>query len=266
MLDNNPSTAQIRSDHGVLYQLHHKAESGAQRCTLPGRICPGWQMLDNNPSTVDHRHGRRAALPAARRRPDLALDRRRRARASAARAGRCSTTTRAPSRSRPAATSSTSCTATAGSGARPARPARASAAPAGRCSTTTRDTVAITAGGNQLYQLHRDGRIWRSTGAAVPAARAAPAGRCSTTTRARRDRRRRQPALSAAPRRSDLALDGRRVQGESCPGWQMLDNNPRTALDQRRRQPALPASHRRSDLALDRRGLSGRELPRLADA
>jgi hypothetical protein len=38
--------------------------------------------------------------------------------------------------------------------------------------------------GTGLYQLHRDGRIWRSTG--VP---------CT---------------------------------GESCPGWQMLDNNPAT--------------------------------------
>jgi hypothetical protein len=45
-------------------------------------------------------------------------------------------------------------------------------------------TTAIAAGGNQLYQLHRDGRIWRSTGAPC--------------------------------------------QGESCPGWQMLDNNTHT--------------------------------------
>jgi hypothetical protein len=44
--------------------------------------------------------------------------------------------------------------------------------------------IGIVAAGNNLYQLHNSGRIWRSTG--VP---------CS---------------------------------GESCPGWQMLDNNGRT--------------------------------------
>jgi hypothetical protein len=84
-------------------------------------------------------------------------------------------------------------------------------------------TVAVAAGGDRLYQLHGDGRVWRSTGASCPGW-------------AMLDNNPATIALAAsADRLYQLHRDGRiwrstgaACAGERCPGWVMLDANGQT--------------------------------------
>jgi hypothetical protein len=87
---------------------------------------------------------------------------------------------------------------------------------------------ALSAGGDDLYQLHRDGRIWQYTG--VPCTgQSCPGWKMldnNTATVA---------IVASGKKLYQLHRDGRIWQytgvpctGQSCPGWKMLDNNPAT--------------------------------------
>jgi len=98
-------------------------------------------------------------------------------------------------------------------------------------------TTEIAAGGGQLYQLHddllyqlhKDGTIWRYTGA--------PCSGNACTAWQMLDNNAPTTAISAAGRQLfQLHTDGTIWRyigtpcgGADCPGWQMLDNNPQTA-------------------------------------
>jgi len=97
-------------------------------------------------------------------------------------------------------------------------------------------TLHIAAGGNALYQLHNDGWIWRYTGT--------PCSGDSCAGWQRLDNNGNTSGIVAAGNKLyqlhaapvyQLHNDGRiwrytgpPCSGESCPGWQQLDNNPKT--------------------------------------
>jgi hypothetical protein len=89
-------------------------------------------------------------------------------------------------------------------------------------------TVAIAAAGDQLYQLHNDGWIWRYTGT--------PCSGNSCPGWQRLDNNPKTKAIEAAGNQLyQLHNDGLiwrytgpPCSGNSCPGWQLLDNNSRT--------------------------------------
>ena len=88
----------------------------------------------------------------------------------------------------------------------------------------------IAAGGDQLFQLHNSGRIWRFTGA-LCAGESCPGWQMLDNNSA-------TTAISAAGGQLYQLHNSGRIwrytgtpcSGESCPGWQMLDNNPRTGM------------------------------------
>ena len=86
----------------------------------------------------------------------------------------------------------------------------------------------IDAGTNQVYQLHKNGEIWRSTGQP-----------CSGDTCPGWQRLDNNPStksiVAAGLNLYQLHKDGEiwrhtgePCRDETCPGWQRLDNNPRT--------------------------------------
>ena len=89
-------------------------------------------------------------------------------------------------------------------------------------------TIGIVAAGNNLYQLHDTGRIWRSTGAAC-GGESCPGWQMLDNNGASIG------IVAAGNHLYQLHNSGRiwrftgeACSGESCPGWQMLDNNGRT--------------------------------------
>ena len=89
-------------------------------------------------------------------------------------------------------------------------------------------TVDIVADGTQLYQLHNSGRIWRSTGAACSGSS------CPGWTML--DNNPATKAIAAAGGQlyqlhgtgAIWRFTGTVCSGSSCPGWTKLDNNPAT--------------------------------------
>ena len=82
-----------------------------------------------------------------------------------------------------------------------------------------------TAAGNQLFQLHKDGSIWRWTGVGC-------SGGCSGWQQLDND----AATVMIAAGSAQLAqlhkdgsiwrYDGSACAAGACPGWQQLDNNP----------------------------------------
>jgi hypothetical protein len=74
----------------------------------------------------------------------------------------------------------------------------------------------IVAAGNQLFQFHNDGSIWRSTGTACNGASCPGWDKLDDNRAAVSIAANRQPALPIAQRRFDLAFDGNALQ------WRVL--------------------------------------------
>ena len=192
MLDNNPRTVAIATSNGTLFQLHDDGRVWRATGTpCNGQSCPGWTMLDNNPATADlSTNG--GTLFQRHRNGNLW-------------------------RSTGAACSGQSC-------------------PGWQRLDNNPRSSAITGG---LYQDHGDGRIWRSTGTAC-------SGESCPGWTMLDNNPRTKYSLAAegdnarlyqlhAPKLYQLHNNGAIWQstggacnGESCPGWQRLDNNPRT--------------------------------------
>jgi hypothetical protein len=88
--------------------------------------------------------------------------------------------------------------------------------------------VGIAAAGNQLFQLHKDGSIWRSTGAGC-------SGSSCPGWQMLDDNPAATAIVSAGNQLFQLHKDGSiwrstgaRCSGSSCPGWQKLDSNAAT--------------------------------------
>jgi CubicO group peptidase (beta-lactamase class C family) len=235
-LDNNPRTNAIAAAGGDLYQLH--ASGLAQRhqggwiwqatghaCDDDG--CGGWQLLDNNPSTVEieagagwlyqlHQNGRIWRSTGAPCQGNSCsgwqmLDNNPATRAIAAGDGQLYQLH---------------------AGGRIWRstgsPCEGNSCPGWQMLDNNPQTAAIAAAGGQLYQLHDNGRIWRSTGAPCQGD-SCPGWQMLDNNPATR-------AIAAGGGHLyQLHADGRiwrstgvPCQGNSCPGWQMLDDNPRT--------------------------------------
>ena len=192
MLDNNNKTVKIAA-FGGLYQLHNDGmiwKSTGAPCS--GSSCPGWQLLDNNTKTVDIAADGGALY-------QLHND------------GMIWRYTGTPC-------SGNSC-------------------PGWQLLDNNPRTTEIAAGGAQLYQLHDDllyqlhkeGTIWRYTGA-LCSGNACPGWQLL-------DNNPGTTAITAAGRQLfQLHTDGTIWRytgtpcgGGACPGWEMLDNNVQTA-------------------------------------
>jgi subtilisin family serine protease len=234
MLDNNPATRAIAAGGGKLYQLHRDGriwEFTGQVCS--GESCPGWRLLDNNPRTV-------AILASGDALYQLHFD------------GVIWRYTGQPcsGQSCPGWTKLDNNPATADISANPAglfqrhrngliwrstgAPCSGNSCPGWVRLDNNPRGAAIDGG---VYQDHVDGRIWRSTGA--PCSGESCPGWTMLDNNART-----KSSLAAegdndrlyqlhAPKLYQLhnsgaiwQSTGRACSGDSCPGWQMLDNNP----------------------------------------
>jgi hypothetical protein len=190
MLDNNTKAAAIASSGGNLYELHNDGMIWHYTGTpCSGSSCPGWQMLDDNTKSVAIRADGSGLY-------QLHND------------GMIWKYTGT-------ACSGTSC-------------------PGWQMLDDNTRTTQIASGGGQLnqlhdgllYQLHKDGSIWRYTGAGCQGSSCPGWQMLDDNTRT--------VAVTAAGRQLfQLHKDGTiwrytgtPCAGASCPGWQMLDNNP----------------------------------------
>src|SRR5262249_9717963 len=90
-------------------------------------------------------------------------------------------------------------------------------------------TMGITAAGNELYQVHHNGEIWRYTGQMCDAHDLCPGWQ-------RLDNNRRAVSIAAGNNQlyqlhndgSIWQYTGTPCNGDSCPGWRRLDNNSKT--------------------------------------
>jgi hypothetical protein len=198
-LDNNRKTVAIAAAGHDLYQLHHDGAIWRHTGTpCSGESCPGWQRLDNNRKTV-------AIAAAGSQLYQLHHD------------GWIWRYTGTPC-------SGESC-------------------PGWQRLDNNSRTVALAASGDALFQLHHDGRVWRYTGT--------PCSGESCPGWQLLDNNPRTGMIAAGdpPRMGSgdplfqlhseplyqLHDDGRiwrytgtECDGDSCPGWERLDNNPRT--------------------------------------
>jgi hypothetical protein len=191
-LDNNQKTVAITAADNDLYQLHNDGwiwRYTGTPCT--GESCPGWQRLDNNQKTVAIRA---AGGTLYQQHSDGWIWR----------------------------YTGTPCT--------------GESCPGWQRLDNNGNTALIVAAGTRLfqlhadpiYQLHRDGWIWRYTGPACEGE--------SCPGWQRLDKNPKTRAIAASGR--DLyqlhndgwiwRYTGRPCSGESCTGWQRLDNNPKT--------------------------------------
>jgi len=105
-----------------------------------------------------------------------------------------------------------------------ARPATVTPTLAGRCWTTIQVPTAIAAAGNQLFELHNDGKIWRYSG--NPCGNFCPSWQMLDNN---------PSAVGIASGGTELyqlhndgsiwRYTGTPCGGISCPGWDRLDNN-----------------------------------------
>jgi len=190
MLDNNAQTVAIAAADSQLYQLHRDGRIWRYTGTpCSGASCPGWQMLDNNSKTVDIAGG--AELY------QLHND------------GWIWRYTGTPC-------SGASC-------------------PGWQRLDNNSKTVAIQSAGNNLYQMHNDGWIWRYTGT--------PCSGDSCPGWQRLDNNPRTGMVTSGSELFQLHTDplyqlhndgwiwrytGTTCDGDFCPGWTRLDNNPNT--------------------------------------
>ena len=190
-LDNNSKTTAIAADGGALYQLHNDGMIWRYTGTpCSGNSCPGWQKLDNNTKTT-------AIAAAGNALYQLHND------------GMIWRYTGTPC-------SGNSC-------------------PGWQRLDNNFKTVAIAAAGNRLYQLHDDGMIWRYTGT--------PCSGNSCPGWQRLDNNPRTGMIAAGDELYQLHVDplyqlhndgmiwrytGQECAGDFCPGWERLDNNPKT--------------------------------------
>ncbi len=190
MLDNNAATVNIATATGQLYQLHNTGEIWRYTGTAcSGTVCPGWQMLDANSKTV-------AITAGGGSLHQLHND------------GMIWVYTGTPC-------SGSSC-------------------PGWRRLDRNPKTISISnsdSGG--LFQLHDDGWIWRYTGT--------PCNGDSCPGWSRVDNNARTGAIAAGNDLYQLHTDpifqqhsdgslwrytGTECDGDFCPGWEELDNNP----------------------------------------
>ena len=199
-LDNNAKTVAIAAAGTELYQIHNDGRIWRYTGTpCSGDSCPGWQRLDNNPKTV-------AIAAAGGQLYQLHHD------------GWIWRYTNTPC-----------------SGER---------CPGWQRLDNNSRTVALAATGTGVFQMHNDGRIWRFTGT--------PCSGDSCPGWQQLDNNPRTGLIAAGDPPSmgsgnplyqlhsdplyQLHDDGRiwryigtECDGEFCPGWQRLDNNPNTA-------------------------------------
>jgi len=190
MLDNNPATVNIAATNGQLYQLHNTGKIWHYTGTAcSGASCPGWQMLDDNSKTV-------AISAGGGLLHQLHND------------GMIWVYTGTPC-------SGNSC-------------------PGWRRLDRNTKTISISdsdSGG--LFQMHDDGWIWRYTGT--------PCNGDSCPGWSRLDNNPRSGAIAAGSNLYQLHTDplfqqhsdgtlwryaGTECDGDFCPGWEELDNNP----------------------------------------
>jgi hypothetical protein len=88
---------------------------------------------------------------------------------------------------------------------------------------TTQVVVSTTIGGTRLYQLHRDGSIWWQTGAGVPGWTMMDNNPATVQIAAAG-----QDLYQLHSDGSIWKSTGVACSGNSCPGWQMFDNNRAT--------------------------------------
>ncbi|GLI39950.1 hypothetical protein KI811_01790 [Geobacter hydrogenophilus] len=190
-LDNNSKTVAIASAGNSLYQLHNDGWIWRYTGTpCSGNSCPGWQRLDNNSKTV-------AIAAAGSNLYQLHND------------GMIWRYTGTPC-------SGNSC-------------------PGWQRLDNNFKTVAIAAAGDRLYQLHDDGWIWRYTGT--------PCSGNSCPGWERLDNNPRTGMIAPGDDLYQLHTDplyqlhndgmiwhytGQECEGDFCPGWERLDNNPKT--------------------------------------
>jgi len=192
-LDNNPKTVAIVAAGDALYQLHNDGWIWRYTNTpCSGESCPGWQRLDNNAKTV-------AIAAGGNNLYQLHND------------GWIWRYTGTPC-------SGESC-------------------PGWQRLDNNPKTIAIVAAGNNLFQFHNDGWIWRYTGTPCsgescpgwqrldnnPSAFLIAAGG-SQLYQLHAD-----PIYQLHSSGRIWRYTGPRCDGDFCPGWQMLDNNPNTA-------------------------------------
>ena len=192
MLDNNPRSIAIAATDNKLFQLHHDGRIWEHTGTpCSGNSCPGWRLLDNNVRTVDISVNNGKLFQRHR---DGTIWKH--------------TGTPCSGQSCPGWT---------------------------KLDNNPRST-AVNGG---LYQDHHDGRIWKATGAAC-------SGNSCLGWRMLDNNPRTKFSLAAdsdndklyqlhAPKLYQLHNNGaiwqstgHRCDGDSCGGWQKLDNNPHT--------------------------------------
>jgi hypothetical protein len=190
-LDNNQKTTAIAAAGNALYQLHNDGWIWRYTGTpCSGDSCPGWQRLDNNQKTT-------AIAAAGSALYQLHND------------GMIWRYTGTPC-------SGDSC-------------------PGWQRLDNNPKAVAILGAGDRLYQLHDDGWIWRFTGT--------PCTGDNCPGWQRLDNNSRTGMIAAGDDLYQLHTDpiyqlhndgwiwrytGEECQGDFCPGWERLDNNPKT--------------------------------------
>jgi hypothetical protein len=191
MLDNNNKTIAIAVNDTQLYQLHRDGwiwRHTGNACA--GESCPGWQRLDNNPKAV-------AITASGSDLYQLHKD------------GWIWRHT--------------------------GTPCNGDSCPGWARLDNNPKTVGIAAAGSALFQLHNDGWIWRFTGT--------PCNGESCPGWQRLDNNPRTGMVAAGNQLFQLHTDplyqlhndgwiwrytGTECDGETCPGWQRLDNNANT--------------------------------------
>lgn len=192
MLDNNSRTIKIYASDGALFQQHEDGRIWRHTGTAcSGQSCPGWVMLDNNPRTVDL--GVNDGKLFQRHRDGTIW------------------------RSNNAACSGSSCPGWV------------------RLDNNPRSTAI----NGSVYQNHHDGRIWKSTGAVCSGESCPgwqmldnnPRTKFSLASDSNNNRLYQLHAPKLFQLHNNGAIwqsTGQPCQGDSCPGWQRLDNNGRT--------------------------------------
>ncbi|HET8549657.1 MAG TPA: hypothetical protein VFL57_16725 [Bryobacteraceae bacterium] len=234
-LDNNSKTIAITANSGDLFQLHNDGRIWRYTGTpCSGNSCPGWQQLDANPSTVAiaaagsslfqlHRDGRIWRYT-----------------------GTPCTGNSCPGWQMLDNNSKTVAIAAGGSQLYQLHndgwiwrytgtPCAGNSCPGWQRLDNNSKTVAIAAGDSALYQLHHDGWIWRYTGT--------PCTGNSCPGWQRLDNNPRTGMIASGGQLFQLHTDplyqvhndgwiwryiGTECDGDFCPGWQRLDNNPAT--------------------------------------
>jgi hypothetical protein len=233
-LDNNSKTIAIAGAGSQLYQLHNDGWIWRYTGTpCSGNSCPGWQRLDNNSKTVAiaggndlyqlHNDGwiwRYTGTPCS--------------------GNSC------PGWQRLDNNSKTTAITAAGSQLYQLHndgwiwrytgtPCNGNSCPGWQRLDNNHKTVALAAAGGSLFQMHNDGWIWRYTGT--------PCSGNSCPGWQRLDNNPRSGMITAGDQLYQLHTDplyqlhndgaiwrytGVPCTGNSCPGWERLDNNPNT--------------------------------------